>query len=173
MGSWIEGYQKYDTTLSPNQGRIQDFCREGSTSRRGSRNLVRVSDNVLTEGCAAAGSPRKILKSRCSEMRFQANPDCTILPQNYIELLYVRHVEVCWTILRSEIKVNNVHKVFRANFFAIVHKFVEKKFGGWEQWGHDPQSPPLDPRLLMQMNAGGFPGRKDRNPALVWLVELP
>jgi hypothetical protein len=26
-------------------------------------------------------------KYRCSEMRFQANPDGTILPQNYIELL--------------------------------------------------------------------------------------
>jgi hypothetical protein len=47
---------------------------------------------------AAAGglgsSPRKIVKSKCSEMRRQANPDGTILAQNDIELLYVRHVEV-------------------------------------------------------------------------------
>jgi hypothetical protein len=61
-------------------------------------------------------------------MRFQANPDGTILAQNDIELLYEAResLTVCWIILRSEIKVNSVHRIFRANAFAIVHKFVEK-----------------------------------------------
>jgi hypothetical protein len=64
-------------------------------------------------------SPRKIFKSRCSEMRFQANPYGTILPQNDIELLCeVRgSLTACWSILRSEIKVNSVlHRVLRAIF---------------------------------------------------------
>jgi hypothetical protein len=42
---------------------------------------------------------------------------------------YVRRVKVwqlCWTILRSEIKVNSIHKIFRAIFVTIDHKFVEK-----------------------------------------------
>jgi hypothetical protein len=67
-------------------------------------------------------------------MRFQANPDGTILPQNDIELREARgSLTACWTILRSEIKVNSVHRVFQANFFAIVHKFVEKKKFGQEE----------------------------------------
>jgi hypothetical protein len=69
-------------------------------------------------------------------MRFQANPDSTILPQNDIELLCEARgslTTACRTILRSEIKVNSVHRVFRANFFAIVHRGFKKKFGSREQ----------------------------------------
>jgi hypothetical protein len=44
-------------------------------------------------------------------MRFQANPDGTILAQNDIELLFEarRSLTACWIILRSEIKVNSVY----------------------------------------------------------------
>jgi hypothetical protein len=48
------------------------------------------SDNVQTEGSIRArrcGGLGNIFKSRCSEMRFQVNPDGTILAQNDIELL--------------------------------------------------------------------------------------
>jgi hypothetical protein len=62
--------------------------------------------------------PQKILKFRCSEMRFQANPGGTILAKNDIELLCEARGSLiaCWIILRLEIKVNNVHRIFRANF---------------------------------------------------------
>jgi hypothetical protein len=71
-------------------------------------------------------------------MRFQANPDGTILPQNDIELCEARGgLLACWTILRSDIKVNNVQSIqsWKKNFV------VESK------GGHDSQNP-LDPRLL-------------------------
>jgi hypothetical protein len=64
----------------------------------------------------------------CIFLRFQANPGGTILAQNYIELLCESvGLTACWIILRSEIKVNSVHRIFRANFLVIVHKFVEQK----------------------------------------------
>jgi hypothetical protein len=73
---------------------------------------------------AAGGSPENL---RCSEKRFQANPDGTILAQNDIELLCEARASLttCRIILRSEIEVNSVHRIFRANFFAMVHKFVD------------------------------------------------
>jgi hypothetical protein len=86
-------------------------------------------------------------------MQFQANPDGRILSQNDIELCEASgSLTACWTILRSEIKVNSIHRVglFRANYFSIVHKFVEKKISGREQGGGvtTPKNPLLDPCLL-------------------------
>jgi hypothetical protein len=74
------------------RGGSRIFCREGSNSRRGSRSLGvgQCADRSLPTMRAVPGSdvsPRKFFKSRCSEMGFLANPDCTILAQNYIELL--------------------------------------------------------------------------------------
>ena len=51
---------------------------------------------------------------------------------------------------KHQIKVHSVHRIFRAIFFCfffcyrgdLVKKFVEKKIGGREQGGHDPQPPP-------------------------------
>jgi hypothetical protein len=59
-------------------------------------------------------------------MRFQANPDGTILARNDIELLCEAcgGLTACCIIMRSEIKVNGIHRIIRAVFFAIVHKFV-------------------------------------------------
>jgi hypothetical protein len=99
------------------------FCREGSNSRRGSRHLIRgvgpYADRMLAHMCAVGacryeGSgvlPQNIWKCWCSEMRFQANPDGTILAQNDIELLCEAResLAACWIILRSVIKVNSVH----------------------------------------------------------------
>jgi hypothetical protein len=54
-------------------------------------------------------------------MRFQANPDGTILAQNYIVMLCEARggLTVCCIILRSEIKVNSVHRILRAIFFLV------------------------------------------------------
>jgi hypothetical protein len=62
-------------------------------------------------------------------MRFQANPDGTILAQNDIGLLCEARggLTACGTILRSEIKVNSVHRILRAIFLGIVHTFVGKQ----------------------------------------------
>jgi hypothetical protein len=85
------------------------------------------SSILCREGFTAAG-PGGPPPGKCSEMRFQANPDGTILPQNELLSCEPRgSLTACWTILRSEIKVNSVHRVLRANFVAIVHKFVENK----------------------------------------------
>jgi hypothetical protein len=54
-------------------------------------------------------------------MRFQANPDGTILAQNDIELLCEARgsLTACWIILRSEIKVNSVHIEYSERFFLL------------------------------------------------------
>jgi hypothetical protein len=67
-----------------------DFCQKCNVKkypsnpswlcRCGSRNLVRGADNVPS--CMPLRGGR--LKSRCSEMQFQANPDGTILVQNWV-----------------------------------------------------------------------------------------
>jgi hypothetical protein len=130
-------------------GRIQDYLQGGrvSTSRCRSRNFVWGVRRSLAPMHAAGGSPPgNLLNARCSEMRFQANPDGTILPQNDIELLCEAcgSLTACWTILRSEIKVNSIHRVFRVNFFAIVHKFVERKKIWWSRAGGSrPPKPTL------------------------------
>jgi hypothetical protein len=71
---------------------------------------------------------QQILKFRCSEMRFQANPNGTILAKcKMILSCYVRHEEV-WQL--AELfwdRRLSVHRIFRVNFFAIVHKFVGEK----------------------------------------------
>jgi hypothetical protein len=52
-------------------------------------------------------------------MRIQANPDGTILAQNYIELLWEARggFTACWIILRSEIKVNIASTEYSEWFF--------------------------------------------------------
>jgi hypothetical protein len=64
------------------KGGSRIFCRAGSNSRRESRNFGWRTDNVHP---LRGGS--SIFKSRCSERRFQASPDGTILAQNDVELL--------------------------------------------------------------------------------------
>jgi hypothetical protein len=78
-------------------------------------------------------------------MRFLANLDGTILPQSDIELLCEARGSLTASVLNYfEIRDYSVHRVFRANLFAIVHKFVENKFGGRKQGG---SRLPKDPRL--------------------------
>jgi hypothetical protein len=84
------------------QGRIQDFLQGGVQLQARIPKFGLGVDNVLTEGyhpCAPLrGSgvlPKKIVKPRCSEMRFQANPDGQVkFWCKMILSCYVRHVEV-------------------------------------------------------------------------------
>jgi hypothetical protein len=95
------------------------FAMEGSTnSFCGSRIFFYGgSDNVLTEGHNAAAVG--ILKSWCSEMRFQTQSWRYNFGAKWYWVVMWGTWKFDTLLVRPEIKVNSVDRIFRANFFAM------------------------------------------------------